>query len=44
MIAASGGFWMGDKASNTVRLSAEPASFTLLGVDDESTDLFDEEI
>ena len=44
LIAASGGFWMGDTASKTVRMSAEPASFTLLGVDDESTDLFDEEI
>lgn len=44
MIAASGGFWMGDKASNTVRMSVEPASFTLFGVDVESTDLFDEEI
>jgi hypothetical protein len=44
LIAASGGFWMGDSASNTVRMSTDVASFTLLGVDEESTDLFDEEI
>lgn len=41
MIVASGGFWLGGNLGDNVASAAEPASFTLLGVDEESYDLFD---
>lgn len=44
MIAASGGFWMGGSLNDQLAFTAEPAGFTLLGVDEESTDLFEGEI
>lgn len=44
LIAASGGFWMGDNLSENFTVARESAGFTLLGVDEESLDLFDVEI
>jgi hypothetical protein len=44
LIAASGGFWMGGSLNDQMAFVAEPAGFTLLGVDEESADLFDGEI
>jgi hypothetical protein len=44
LIAASGGFWMGDNLSESFTVASESSGFTLLGVDEESLDLFDVEI
>jgi hypothetical protein len=43
LIAASGGFWMGDSLIDDVS-AAQPAAYTLLGIDEESADLFGGEI
>ncbi|MDF3074579.1 MAG: hypothetical protein K0S54_2246 [Alphaproteobacteria bacterium] len=43
LIAASGGFWMGDSLVDDVS-AAQPAAYTLLGIDEESADLFGGEI
>ncbi|MGE0152405.1 MAG: hypothetical protein AB7R90_07275 [Reyranellaceae bacterium] len=41
MIAATGGFWMGDSLSTNVAEAAQPIGYTLLGVDEETPDLFE---
>ena len=40
LIAATGGFWVGGSLGDNVA-EAAPASYSLLGIDDESSDLFE---
>lgn len=40
LIAATGGFWMGDSLSDNVAEAAQPAAYSLLGLDEETSDLF----
>jgi hypothetical protein len=41
LIVATGGFWMGGSLSDNVAEAAQPATYSLLGIDEEPADLFE---
>lgn len=41
LIAATGGFWIGGSLGENVAEAAEPAGYSLLGIDDDTPDLFE---
>ncbi len=44
LVVASGGFWLGGSLNDNVAAARQSATFSLLGVDEESFDLFDVEV